>query len=220
MKQLSTEKYNVAWFKLAEFVSRGEKERALAMYRLLAHSIEDRAFVKQLEGDLLLAFNDDTSFERYADAVTCYAKELRVVEACSVFEHMMMLEPHSTAHINRLMELHKKLEKEPRVIQATQHLMRWLMNKKEFDKVSLMLQKVDQSSDAAFNTIHQELVQNWLKVENPPTDPILMHIKKTIDYHFSAKQQKSLQTFLMTIKMMHNMLYQEACLYMQDGSIK
>jgi len=219
MKQLSSEKYNVAWFKLAEFVSRGEKERALAMYRLLSHSIEDQAFVRQLEGDLLLAFNDNLAFEKYADAVASYAKEQRLMEACSVFEHMIMLEPHNAEQLNRLMDLYKKLETEQRIIQATQHMMRWLMNKKEFEKVSIMLQKIDQS-DAQFSAIHQELVQNWLKVENPPTDPILVHIKKTIDYYFSIKQHKSLQTFLMTLKMLHAFLYQEACLYMQDGSIK
>ena len=41
--------YSVAWFKLAEFVTRKEKERAFGVYRLLSHSIADRAFAAQLE---------------------------------------------------------------------------------------------------------------------------------------------------------------------------
>jgi|SRR5579859_560360 len=221
MKQLPSDKYNVAWFKLAEFVSRGEKERALAMYRLLSHSIVDQAFVRQLEGDLLLAFNDEQACERYAQAVAYYAKENRITEACSVYEHMILLEPHTMQSLDRLAELYKSLEKEQRIIQATQHLMRWLMNKREFSKVSSFLQKVDDlKAESPFTVIHQELVQNWLKIENPPTDSIMVHIKKTIDYYFSIKQQKALQTFLMTLKMLHSFLYQEACLYMQDGSIK
>jgi hypothetical protein len=95
------------------------------------------------------------------------------------------------------------------------------MNKREFAKVSSFLQKVDDlKPESPFTVIHQELVQNWLKIENPPTDSIMVHVKKTIDYYFSIKQQKALQTFLMTLKMLHSFLYQEACLYMQDGSIK
>lgn len=220
MKQLSTDKYNVAWFKLAEFVSRGEKERALAMYRLLAHSIDDQAFTRQLEGDLLLAFNDDIAFEKYAQAVMLYAKDQRITEACSIFEHMTLLEPQSTAFLERIVELYQLLEKEERVVQGMQHFMRWLLNKREYDKVSFILQKIDEHSQSPFYTIHQDLVHNWLKIENPPTDSVMIHIKKTIDHYFTIKQQRALQTFLMTLKMLHSLLYQEACMYMQDGNIK
>ena len=58
MKQIPSDKYNVAWFTLAECVSRGEKVRAMSLYRLLVHSIKDGAFACQLKGDLLLAFRD------------------------------------------------------------------------------------------------------------------------------------------------------------------
>ena len=58
MKQVALGKTSLAWFKLAEFVTRGEKERALSIFRLLAHSIRHDALVVQLEGDILLAFDD------------------------------------------------------------------------------------------------------------------------------------------------------------------
>ena len=35
MKAISCEKQSIAWFKLAECVERGEKERALNLFRLL-----------------------------------------------------------------------------------------------------------------------------------------------------------------------------------------
>ncbi|MFA6066065.1 MAG: hypothetical protein WC707_02680 [Candidatus Babeliaceae bacterium] len=95
MTQFSSEKYNVAWFKLAEFVVRKEKERALYMYRLLAHSFPDEAFSAQLEGDLLQAFHDTKSVECYMRAADTYQKKDRFIEAIGVLEHVMTL--NSTA---------------------------------------------------------------------------------------------------------------------------
>ena len=67
MKHLPSDKYNVAWFKLAECVARGEKEKALGVYRLLVHSLDEPAFIRQLEGDLLLAFKDYTFNSFFCD---------------------------------------------------------------------------------------------------------------------------------------------------------
>src|SRR3990172_10433854 len=80
MRQVPAEKYNIAWFKLAEFVARGEKERALGIYRLLIHSFDDKAFSYQLEGDLLSAFNDESARDKYLSAAQLYHKEGRIDE--------------------------------------------------------------------------------------------------------------------------------------------
>ena len=75
MKHVPQDKYNVAWFTLAECVARGEKVRALGVYRLLAYSIDDSAFRRQLEGDILLAFQDkDDAIVKYKEAAFLYQK--------------------------------------------------------------------------------------------------------------------------------------------------
>ena len=61
----NSQKYSIAWFKLAECVGRKEKERALAVYRLLSHSIGDEALTTHLEGDILLSFDDDVAIAKY-----------------------------------------------------------------------------------------------------------------------------------------------------------
>ena len=48
----------IAWFKLAEFVEKKEKEKALVLYRLLARSINNNAFVLHLLGTLHQSFNN------------------------------------------------------------------------------------------------------------------------------------------------------------------
>jgi hypothetical protein len=219
MKQIPSDKYTLAWFKLAEFVSKGERERALAIYKLLAHSLEDKAFVHQLEGDLLLSFNDEGAFERYAQAAELYSEQGHAAKTCAVYEHMIALEPTAENRVTALLEIAKKIIQEPRAVEVTQHFLRWLMNKKEFSRVSLILKQLEPLT-LAFAPTHQELVQAWLKSENPPQESVLEHVKKTIDYYFSVKQPKSLQTFLMTLKMMHALVYQEACCYMQDANLK
>ena len=93
MRQLPSDKYNVAWFKLAEFVGRGEKERALGLYRLLVHSFNDQALALQLEGDILLSFNDMNALEKYGSAALLYQERGRFIEAVAIYEHMIMLKP-------------------------------------------------------------------------------------------------------------------------------
>src|SRR5580700_10433765 len=102
---IPADKYNVAWFKLAECVSRGEKERALGVYRLLAHSFDDRAFASQLEADIFYAFDDKVmAKDRYDRAITLYKKEKRFLEAAAVGEHMHFMYPNDRSYLEMLIE--------------------------------------------------------------------------------------------------------------------
>jgi hypothetical protein len=83
-----TEQSSIAWFKLAEFVGRKEKERALYLFRLLVHSIADTALVAQLEGDLLAAFGDEKAVESYEKAMRCYLATERLCDARLLFERI------------------------------------------------------------------------------------------------------------------------------------
>jgi tetratricopeptide (TPR) repeat protein len=202
----------VAWFKIAEFVSRGEKERALALYRLLAHAINDPAFAQQLEGDILLSFNDEHAFERYAQAVQLYCKSGKVSEAAAVYEHLLVLTPRSTERLQMVVDLYLQFPKQQRTFDALQHFIRLMINQHEFEKVSALLQQLP----GDFGVVHQELVNQWAIVENAPAEPLKNHVHTIIDYYYEVKQHKALQTFLMTLKMMHRNLYEDACFYLQD----
>jgi hypothetical protein len=83
---IPAEKSNIAWFKLAEFVMRKEKERALAVYRLLEHSFHNEAFAKQIEADLLAAFYDDKAAEKYHDAAHLYEEKEQLHQAFLMYE--------------------------------------------------------------------------------------------------------------------------------------
>lgn len=109
MKQQPSESYSVAWFKLAEFVSRGEKIRAMGLYRLLAHSLDDQALILQLEGDLLRSFDDHKAVERYERAAQSYKASGRLMEAVSVYEHLIVMQPEHHAYRQAAVILYQEL---------------------------------------------------------------------------------------------------------------
>ena len=108
-RQSSNEKYCIAWFKLAECVSRKEKERAFGVYRLLAHSIGDEALAMQLEGDLLLSFDDAAAIAKYKQAVELYQKKERFAPAIGICEHIVFLHPQDIWTLKRLVDLYQKM---------------------------------------------------------------------------------------------------------------
>ena len=95
MKQMQFNKNTIAWFKIAEYVSRGEKERALGVYRLLSYSFNDDAVARQLEADIYFSFGEcDSAIVLYRQAMDLYQKSNRVLEAVAVGEHLIVMSPH------------------------------------------------------------------------------------------------------------------------------
>jgi len=92
----------VAWFKLADLVSRKEKEKALNLYRLLSHSLEERAYALQVEGDILWSLEDNAAIEKYLQAAYLYKKEKKLTSSIAIYEHLLTLEPHNFSHLKTL----------------------------------------------------------------------------------------------------------------------
>jgi len=112
MSPLTSEKYNVAWFKLAEFVKRGEKERALGMYRLLSYSLTDAALSSQLEGDLLLSFRDEKALESYVRAALLYEQQDKLNHTIAIYEHLITLIPENNSFACKLITLYEHADRE------------------------------------------------------------------------------------------------------------
>jgi hypothetical protein len=110
MPHKHSEKYTIAWFKLAECVSRGDKERALGVYRLLSHSIASHALRAQLEGDIWLSFGElENAITHYREAAHQYRLNKQLVEAVSVFQHLQLLDPLCAFYKTAVQELHQQL---------------------------------------------------------------------------------------------------------------
>lgn len=96
----------VAWFKLAELISRKEKEKALSLYKLIAYSFEDKAYSLQVEGDILWSLEDKNALEKYSQAAYLYKKEKKLVSSTAVYEHLLTLNPDNFDYLKMLVLLY------------------------------------------------------------------------------------------------------------------
>lgn len=111
MKQGSNQgNASIAWFKLAELITRREREKALNVYRLLAHSFERKAYALQLEGDILWSLDDKAALEKYRQAAFLYHKEKQWVDAAGICEHLYTMNPHDVEVLSHLIRYYTLLE--------------------------------------------------------------------------------------------------------------
>jgi hypothetical protein len=110
MERVKKDSVSIAWYKLADLIDRREREKALSVYRLLAHSFEDKAFSLQLEGDILWALDDKEALAKYRQSAFLYKKEKRLVDAICVCEHLVLLEPNSTELERVLLDLYVDID--------------------------------------------------------------------------------------------------------------
>jgi len=101
---------SVAWYKLADLITRKEREKALNVYRLLSHSFEDRAYALQLEGDILKSLDDQSASKKYQQAAFLYKKEKRWIDAIAVCEHLLYLEPDNFELLATLIDLYALID--------------------------------------------------------------------------------------------------------------
>jgi tetratricopeptide (TPR) repeat protein len=138
MEQMPVEKYNIAWFRLAEYISRGEKERALGMYRLLCHSFNDAAFARQLEADILLSFSDTAATEKYYEAAQLYQQDNRLLQAVAVYENLHKLAPESLTYVEHLIRSYSQLGMRQKVAAYAQYFAEQLHRSKNCNSEAIL----------------------------------------------------------------------------------
>ena len=162
MKHMQADKYTIAWFKIAECVSRGEKERALGVYRLLSHSFNDDALSRQLEADIYLSCNEQIrAIELYRQAMELYAKSLRFLEAAAVGEHLFMLLPNDMSLRNDLMNCYIALRNMSKIYHHIQALM---VDRAEKDNVSLAMACIEKVIDVMSHDVQEKKLQDFLSM--------------------------------------------------------
>ena len=196
---------NVAWFKLAEFVSRGEKERTLSMYRLLAHSFDDPALIKQLEGDLLLTFKDEAGYNSYEEAARLYLANNRALQAIALYEYLTAAVPSYELYKERLLDLYRNVGDYDRmviftcryVLELDQHT-----QKKEIQRAldSLLGQIADKKLAAH---VMQELSLTLVKTNLLDNKIIVSWLVKTA----TLLTETNLPAFLETVKALNDALH-------------
>lgn len=200
MRYLPSDKYNVAWFKLAECVSRGEKERALGVYRLLAHSFDDRAYAAQLEGDILLSCDDVSgAVEKFKEAVQLYHKDGRMLQACALGEHVLSLAEDKEQCAALLLELYTILGMRSKIILHGQFLMNLSIKNNDLERALAIMDQIDVSCMVDETVaLRKPLVLALCRPCQISDLIILAHLEKLID-GLLLSDDSSLQRFLIEL---------------------
>lgn len=201
MRRLPADKYNIAWFKLAEFVVRKEKERALALYRLLVHSLHDEALAHQLEGDLLLAFSDPKAVDAYQKAARAYQENNRTIQAAAVYEHIISLKSGCLITLKSLVDAYYHLNQKPKLYYFARLLIKGYLQEARIVEVDSLLAELCATSNESLQArLYEEIILAHLEL--PPKKRVLPehrineYLEFVLDYALLDQDQTSLPQFL------------------------
>ncbi len=213
MKRISSDKYTVAWFKLSEVIARGEKERALGMYRLLAHSLNNSAFAKQLEGDILFFFNDNAAHDKYNEAVTLHINCGRYAQATMIYEHLLCIGAElSVKQFKDLISWHSRLKQQDKAQYYAELLITDLTQKKDWQEIEQLLILLDSLnvSDSWLCTIKQRIVENVVQAQ-VDADTALCFITGFVNTLIAANNAHTLHQLLTYLRTTNTHYYEKAC---------
>lgn len=200
MKQVVSEKYNIAWFKLADCIARGEKEKALGVYRLLSHSLDDKALACQLHADILLSFNDEQAEAMYKKAADLYKQQEHYLQAAAVYEHLVTLQPHNLFYRTVMIELYQQLGIQTKVMEYVEKLIAYLLEKNDWKKAIELVHKLGTTQDHAFGArLHERILFHVMSTNDVLPDTIMDHARAAIDAWMQDADQPAVERLLTKI---------------------
>lgn len=220
MRHLPSDKYNIAWFKLAEFVARGEKERALGMYRLLIHSFDDKALAYQLEGDLHLAFKDTVlAIGCYNQAAALYCLSEKYIEAAAIYEHIKMLNPYHHEAVSQLVHLYKLLQQEGPFERSVEDLCQLFLHKDEVAKVEHLLASEQEVLSSILQGKIYRLLTFYALDRSLHEEQVMHYVRNAIDHFLKVDDAHHIRSFFAKLHVASPEVYQEAVTYAQYDDV-
>ncbi|HVW98874.1 MAG TPA: hypothetical protein VHA52_00305 [Candidatus Babeliaceae bacterium] len=219
MISLPSDKYTLAWFKLADLVSRKEKEKAIGMYRLLAHSLNNEAMVAQLEGDLLLAFHDTKSLASYERAALSYERQGKLTEAAAVYEHLCTLQPECMHYVTILIKLYEKLAYESKIARSLCHLIRVLLKKGSLKEAHVLIENC--MLDLSYHVqLHEQFVISSADQTFYNHELVLEHLLLAIEGNLQKESSENITAFMAKLLMINPDLYYQASAFLRETELK
>lgn len=218
MKSVFTDKKTVAWFTLAECVSRGERERAFGVYRLLSHSLDDRALAAQLEGDLLCAFNMSTeALEKYAKALHVYKQAGKLLEAVAVCEHMRLLEPDNPIHMQHALGLYCALQFEERASDLLVELVTRYVERGLYDAACNLASVVHELHGyGKQGYCYEQVVATLARMPDVPVHVRVLYVQKMVTAYMQHGAQEQLKRVLAQLSARDEEAYAAALKILKD----
>ena len=215
MRYIPNDKYTIAWFKLAECVTKGEKEKAFGVYRLLKHSFEDQAYAHQLEGDLLHAFGDERAKEKYEHAAQLYQHNNRLKEAAAIYEELAFLFPENDRYISKIIDLYKKHKNAESARAKLLKIAALFAEKKLYKQSFLIVASLEDECDDSLLPLYTQIILGFIH-DNADEAVIENVLKRAIAVMVSNDYQMQLQQLLGALEQVNHAWYQRALKYLAE----
>lgn len=212
MKQTQFDKHTIAWFKIADCVSRGEKERALGVYRLLSHSFNDHAIARQLEADIYCSFGDtEQAILLYQQAMEFYNKSQRFLEAAAVGEHLITVRSDGMELRRNMIQLYSALGMIAKIKTHIQVLVDLIAKKQQWYDIKALIADCLRLSDMNERVgIYSDVIIAIYKT-GYPWDIVTHGIEQIVEDVCAAdNEKKCLQGFLSSLQAFSDELYEYA----------
>jgi hypothetical protein len=215
MKPVSLEKQSVAWFKLAECVGRGEKERTLSLFRLLTYSLDNKPFTKQLEADILAFFEDKQALTEYVSAAHLYYQEGNIVEASVVYEKLIALESKQE-FLEKVISLYFELKDQKKAIYYQKQLCTVLLSKGRVEKAVMQFKSFEENLDEGEKIdLYKAIITAALTHKYGQQKTITEYLHKALDGLMRFGSDQELKTFLADLKALNTLWHKDAVEYLK-----
>ena len=215
MKQPHVDKHTIAWFKIAECVSRGEKERALGVYRLLSHSFNDSAIARQLEADIYCSFGQvEQAIALYLQTMELYHKSHRFLEAAAVCEHLITMRPDDLLLCREIIPLYISLAIVPKIRTYVNVVVELIAQKQQwYDIKSIIAECVRIADSNGRALVYADIIIAAHKA-GCPWDVLASNLEQILDDAILADNEKCLQAMLLSLQAHSDTLYDHAVIYL------
>ena len=216
MRFPANESCTIAWFKLADFIARGEKERALTVHKLLMHSVQNEALAYQLEGDILLAFDDDAAIDRYHIAANLYKKAGKIQQAVSIYEHVSLFK-NDERILEALFDTYFLLKNENRILDTFSRLAKVCLQNNNFNLISHLFYKcILQCPETLHGFLGIRFVRALILYDET-NKQINSYVQQTIDLLEQQNNHEELFVFLSQLEGLNKQLYHNAKQYIDNN---
>lgn len=216
MRLPACESYTVAWFKLADFVARGEKERALTVLKLLMHSIQDEAIPYQLEGDVLLAFDDDAALDRYHIAANLYKKAGKIKQAASIYEHVSLFKEDERI-LEALFDVYFLLKNNAGMLDTFSRLAKVCLQNNKYNLISHLFYRYLLECQESLHGLLGIRFVRALILYDETNKQLKSYVQQTIDMLDQQNNEAELLMFLSQLEGLDPLLYAQAQAYLETG---
>lgn len=216
MKQYVGEK-SVAWFKLAECIGRGEKERALGLYRLLTYSFDDQAFVKKLEAEIIATFDKELAAKEFLHAAHLYFTRGDIKETIFIYELLHDLFPEKTEYLERLIDLTQAQSQHDRVLMYQKKICTLLLQEGKCQQAAALLPTLKEQLDgAAYAQLTHLFVCKALEFKVMHQQIMTHYLHETLATYVRFDLDRELQQFMASLQLLNRVWHQDAVAYLSD----